>query len=223
VAGITIAIDGPASSGKGTVARAVARALRYAYVDTGAMYRAVAWTADQRGVAWDDEAALTTLAQGLRFEFAWDVDLLRVWVDGVDITTALRLDRFGTGASLVSKLPGVRTALLGLQRDLGARGAVVMDGRDIGTVVLPDAQLKIYLDADVSERARRRHEELIERGELVHFDEVLAALQERDRQDMERSVAPLKPAADAVRLDSTELTPRQVVDRVLSAARERGA
>ncbi|HMV67426.1 MAG TPA: (d)CMP kinase, partial [Myxococcota bacterium] len=162
--GITIAVDGPASSGKGTVARAVARALGYAYVDTGAMYRSVALVASRRGVGWDDEPALADLAAGLSFRFGWDGARLRVEVDGEDVTAAIRADTFGTGASRVSRLPRVRAALLDLQRALGAAGGVVMDGRDIGTVVLPAADLKVYLDADVHERARRRHAEIVGRG-----------------------------------------------------------
>jgi cytidylate kinase len=217
--GITIAVDGPASSGKGTVARAVARELGYAYVDTGAMYRAVALCAERRGVSWEDENALAALASGLRFRFSWRGELLRVEVDGEDVTSEIRLDQYGTGASRVSRQPAVRLALLGLQRALGAAGGVVMDGRDIGTVVLPDAELKIYLDADVHERARRRYEEILRRGEAVVLEQVLAAMVERDRLDMQRDVAPLRPADDAVVIDSTGRTPQAVTEQVLVLAK----
>jgi cytidylate kinase len=218
---ITIAVDGPGSSGKGTVARAVARSLGYQYVDTGAMYRAVALMADRRGVPRDDEPAVAALATALVFRFAWDGDMLRVLVDDHDVTREIRTEAAGQGASIVSALPAVRTALLDLQRGLARQGGVVMDGRDIGTVVLPDADLKIFLDADDDERARRRHEELIRRGELVAFEQVRAELVERDARDRSRAVAPLRPAYDAILVDSTEMTIRQAVERVLALAQAR--
>lgn len=220
---ITIAVDGPASSGKGTVARGVARALGYQYIDTGAMYRAVALVARERGVGWRDEDGVAALAAALVFRFLWDGDVLRVHVDGRDITRELRQDDVGKGASDVSALPKVRAALLTLQRELGRRGGIVMDGRDIGTVVLPDAELKVFLDADPDERARRRHEELIRRGAVVSYQQVRDALEARDKQDRERPVAPLCQAADAVYLDTTNLTIRQATDAVLALAHERGA
>lgn len=223
MASITIALDGPGSAGKGTIARGVARALGYAYVDTGAMYRAVALVARQRGLRWADADAVAKLTSELDFRFTWDDGVLRIWADGTDVTRAIRADEISTGASTVSKYPGVRSALLQRQRDLGAEGGVVMDGRDIGTVVLPDAQLKVYLDADATERARRRHEELVRRGDGIPFEQVLSSLKQRDRQDMERDVAPLRRAEDAVLIDSTDLTIPQAIDRVLRLARERGA
>jgi len=223
VAPLTIAIDGPASSGKGTVARGVARRLGYGYVDTGAMYRSVAWAARERGVAWQDAAALGTLAASLRFRFAWEGDILRVFVDGQDVTSVIRQDELGLGASEVSRHPEVRTALLGRQRELGAEGGVVMDGRDIGTVVLPNAGLKIYLDAALDVRALRRHEELLRRGEAVSYETVRAAMMARDRQDMGRAVAPLKPADDAVIVDSSHKSALDVIEEVLVIAAERGA
>jgi cytidylate kinase len=212
---LCIAVDGPGSSGKGTAARGLARALGYQYVDTGAMYRAVALVARQQGVSWDDGPALARVAERLTFSFSWDEDVLRVAVDGRDVTRAIRADDVGLVASHVSRHPEVRRALLGLQRALGAAGGVVMDGRDIGTVVLPTADLKVFLDAGVDERARRRHEELLRQGETVHYAEVRDALIQRDRQDRERPVAPLIPAADAVIVDTSELTPRQVVEHLL--------
>lgn len=212
---LCIAVDGPGSSGKGTVARAAARALGYQYVDTGAMYRAVALVARQRGIPWDDGPALALLAERLSFTFSWDEDLLRIAVDGRDVTRAIRADDIGLGASVVSRFPEVRAALLQLQRALAADGGVVMDGRDIGTVVLPHADLKVFLDAGVEERARRRHEELLRQGESVHYAEVLEALELRDRQDRERPVAPLLPAPDAVIVDTTDLTVRQATQALL--------
>jgi CMP/dCMP kinase len=218
---LAIAIDGPGSSGKGTVARGVARALGYAYVDTGAMYRSVALVALRQGLDPDDEDAVAAVARELRVAFTWDGDVLRVEVDGEDVTRAIREERVGEGASRVSALPAVRAALLDRQRELAARGGVVMDGRDIGTVVLPDADLKVFLDARVDERARRRHEELVRRGETVSYEAVRRDLAARDHRDRNRATAPLVPADDAVVVDSTELTIRQAVDRVLALARER--
>jgi cytidylate kinase len=220
---LAIAVDGPGSSGKGTVARGVARALGYQYVDTGAMYRSVALVARERDIPWSDAAAVAKLAAGLSFQFNWDGDVLRVLVDGVDVTHDIRQDDIGGGASDVSRHPQVRAALLALQRDLGHRGGVVMDGRDIGTVVLPDAGLKVFLDADLEERARRRHEELIRRGEIISYHQVFDALQARDKQDRERPVAPLKAAEDAIYLDTSQLTIREATDLVLKLATERGA
>lgn len=218
---IRIAVDGPGSSGKGTVARAVAHHLGYTYVDTGAMYRAVALEALRHGIDWDDEVPLAALARGLDFDFRWDGEVLRVLLDGVDVTRDIRRDAMSTGASRVSRHPAVREALLDRQRALAARGGVVMDGRDIGTVVLPDAELKVFLDADLDERARRRWEELVRRGDAVHLATVREALENRDRRDRERDVAPLKPAADAVHLDTTDMTIRQATDAVLQLAEAR--
>lgn len=220
---ITIAVDGPSSAGKGTVARGVARALGYQYVDTGAMYRAVALACQRRGIAWNDDAACAQVAAGLKFRFTWTGEALQVWVDGEDITAAIRKDGIGRGASDVSALPSVRAALLGLQRELGMAGGVVMDGRDIGTVVLPHAELKVFLDAQLDERSRRRHEELLRKGEVVPYNQVRAGLAFRDKQDSERAVAPLRQATDAIYLDSTALSAGQVVERVVELARERGA
>lgn len=218
---LTIAVDGPGSSGKGTVARGVARALGYQYVDTGAMYRAVALLAGRRDIRSTDEEQLAALASGLSFRFEWDGEVLLVCVDDEDVTSAIRHDEVGNEASNVSVLPAVRAALLDQQRSLGAAGGVVVDGRDIGTVVLPNADLKVFLDAGLDERARRRHEELLRRGEVVHYAEVRGALESRDRQDREREVAPLRQAPDAIYVDTTDLTIRQATDALLALARQR--
>ena len=221
--GLTIAIDGPASSGKGTAARALARALGYAYIDTGAMYRSLALVASERGVGWSDADALGVLAASLAFDFAWDGASLRVSVDGRDVTEGIRTQAVGEGASAVSQHSAVRAALLGVQRALGAEGRVVMDGRDIGTVVLPDADLKIYLDADLDERARRRCAELRAKGDPVDELSVRARIAARDDADRGREAAPLRPAHDAVHLDSTAMAPAEVVAALIALARARGA
>ena len=221
--GICIAIDGPASSGKGTVARRVARLLDYAYVDTGAMYRSVGLVALERGVDLDDGPALGRLAAGLQFTFSWTVDGLKTCVDGRDVSRDIRAEQVGKAASAVATRAEVRSALLSLPRSLGADGGVVMDGRDIGTVILPAAELKVYLDASLDERARRRHQELAARGVDVTYEAVREELGLRDAQDRQRDVAPLTAAEDAVVLDSTALSPDAVVDAVLQLARTRGA
>jgi len=214
-----IAVDGPSASGKGTAARGVAMALGYTYVDTGALYRAVALVAKRRGVPWDDAARVSDLARSLRLVFDWDEGALRLQADGDDVTRDIRTDDIGQGASLVSRYAGVRDALLDLQRGLAANGGIVMDGRDIGTVVLPGADLKVYLDATLDERVRRRHEELLRRGETVSVAEVRDALLNRDRQDTERAIAPLRVSPDAVLVDTTDLTVRQAVDALLALVR----
>lgn len=216
---LVIAVDGPASSGKGTVARGVARALGFQYVDTGAMYRTVAVRAAQAGVDGSDAQGVAGVARGLRMSFTWSGDTLRVIEAGEDLTDAIRTGDAGRGASDVSRHPPVRAALLGLQRSLGEAGGVVMDGRDIGTVVLPDADLKVYLDAALEERARRRHVELVARGEDTTLEQIAAAIARRDRQDMEREVAPLRQADDAVVVDTTDLTIDQAIEAVLDLVR----
>lgn len=215
---ISIAIDGPASSGKGTVARKVAQTLGYAYIDTGAMYRSVALMAARRDVAFSDAEALTALTDGLTFAFNWTEGALRVRVDGEDVTEAIRLESVGKGASDVSTHKGVRRSLVERQRAMAIHGGVVMDGRDIGSVVLPDAALKIYLDASVEVRAERRHKELSSRGLVVDLATVRCEVARRDRQDKERKEAPLVQAADAVYLDTTRLDPDAAARRIIEMA-----
>ncbi len=221
--GIRIAIDGPAASGKGTVARAVAQALGYRYLDTGAMYRALALRATEEGVDHGDEAGLARLASGLRFDFPWQDGQAHVIVDGRDVSRAIRTQAVGEGASAVAVHPAVRRTLVRLQQGLAEEGAVVMDGRDIGTVVLPDAQLKIYLDATIEERARRRWAELRDRGRDVARQDVLEELRRRDHQDSNRATGPLAVADDAVVVDTTDVPPDVVLRQILDLARQRGA
>lgn len=219
--GIRIAVDGPAASGKGTLARALARALRYRYVDTGTLYRTVGLVAAREGIPLDDAPRLAQVARDLPVDFSWDGDTLRVLLGGEDVTALIRTEQAGSRASRVSALPEVRDALLSLQRGLAAEGGVVMDGRDIGTVVLPEAELKVYLDASLQERTRRRHAELRERGIEADPQELEQEIARRDRQDSQRSVAPLVRAPDAVYVDSTALTPQQMLHVVLKEARAR--
>ncbi len=216
---LTIAIDGPASSGKGTVARRVAESLGYAYVDTGAMYRAVGLCVLRAGAAPTDARAATAIAESLHFGFDWHKGQLRIIVDREDVSDAIRNERVGAAASAVAVHPGVRSALLQTQRDLGAGGGVVMDGRDIGTVVLPDADLKIFLDASLEERARRRSAELSGSS----LDDVQRDLAARDAQDSGRSTAPLRQAEDAVRVDTTRHDIDEVVATVLALVEARRA
>ncbi len=216
---IAIAIDGPASSGKGTVARFVAARLGYSYVDTGALYRGVGLLMLRAGLDPTDAGAATRVALGARFDFEWREGSLRLKIDGVDETGSIRGEDVGRAASAVAVHPGVRSALLQAQRDLAARGGVVMDGRDIGTVVLPNAQLKIYLDASLEERARRRHAE----APGVPLDAVRQQLEARDRQDSGRETAPLRLADDAEFVDTTGRSVEEVVQQVLALARDRGA
>lgn len=211
---LSIAIDGPASSGKGTVARKVAQSLDLAYVDTGAMYRSVGLRALQAGMSTHDGAGVGALAAALSFAFTWDGALLRVEVDGEDLTHTIRTEEVGRAASDVAVLPQVRAALLDLQRDL-ARAGAVMDGRDIGTVVLPEADLKVYLDASPEVRAQRRQAELAARGDVRPLSAVLDDILARDAQDSGRAHAPLRAAHDAVRIDSTVRTPDEVVAEIL--------
>jgi len=217
---LRIAIDGPAASGKSTLAQRLAAYLGYTYIDTGVMYRAVTWAALQRGIPVTDEEALVRLAETLDLDIqpptVADGRPYTVRVDGEDITWALRRPEVDAAVSQVSAYPGVRRALTQRQRQLGLRGRVVMVGRDIGTVVLPEADLKLYLDADLETRAWRRYRELRERGEAVSFPEVLEAMRQRDALDQGREVAPLRPAPDAVVLDTTAMDADEVFRRVLA-------
>lgn len=217
---LIVAIDGPSGAGKGTVARRVAQQLGLRHVDTGAMYRAVAWLANERGVAADDEEQLAALAR--------EADLLleggRVVVNGHDVSVAIRLPDMDGGAALVARVPAVRRALVARQRAMGLEQGVVMEGRDIGTVVFPDARVKVFLDAAPDERARRRARD---QAEAVHGDtaRVASALEERDRADRTRAASPLVKAHDAVLIDTTQLSIDEVVARVIAvvdAERQRG-
>jgi CMP/dCMP kinase len=218
-----IAIDGPAASGKSTLGLRLANALGYLFFDTGIMYRAVTWLALQRGIDVRDEAAVTALAEKTQIEVAPasrpDGRAGDVLVEGIDITWETRLPEVEANVSIVSAYRGVRSALSQQQRRIGQRGHIVMVGRDIGTVVLPEADLKIYLDASAEQRARRRYDEIIARGAQADYNEILSKVIERDRIDSTRDVAPLKAAEDAIVLDSDKLDADEVFDRVLALCR----
>jgi cytidylate kinase len=213
-----IAIDGPAASGKSTLGLRLARELGYLFFDTGVMYRAVTWVVLQRQIPVTEEQTITNLAEQIIIDvFPASVSDGRtsdILVDGQDVTWDIRRTEVEANVSVISAYPGVRRALTLQQRRIGQRGRVVMVGRDIGTVVLPEADLKIFLDASVEERARRRFEELRQRGEQADYEKILAAMRERDRIDSTRQVAPLRPAADAIILNSTDLDADQVIVRV---------
>jgi cytidylate kinase len=221
----TIAIDGPAASGKSTIGGRLAEALGYLYLDTGVMYRAVTWVALENEVAIEDGAAITALAHRLQIDIlrpdpgsvgsAGDGRQYTVLADGQDVTWQIRRPEVDRGVSPVSAYPGVRSALTRQQRRLGEQGRVIMVGRDIGTVVLPDADLKIYLDATLEQRAGRRYREILARGEPADYCQVLDSVRRRDEIDSGRSLAPLKPAEDAVVVDTTFLSVDEVMERVL--------
>ena len=212
-----IAIDGPAASGKSTLGFRLAETLGYLYFDTGLMYRAVTWLALTRGIDIKDAVAVTRLAEDVPIEVAppslEDGRPCDVVVDGHDFTREIRKPEVESNVSVVSAYPGVRKALTFQQRRIGTRGRVVMVGRDIGTVVLPEADLKIYLDASPEERARRRYDEIISHGGKASLDDILAKMIERDRIDSTRAIAPLKPAPDAIILDSDRLDADTVFEK----------
>jgi cytidylate kinase len=207
-----IAIDGPTASGKGTIAQAVARTLGFHYLDSGALYRLVAWRALQRNVGADDASALAELAASMAPRFMNN----RIALDGQDVSDLIRTEEVSRAASQVAVHPAVRQALLNLQRRCRQPPGLVADGRDMGTVVFPDAALKVFLTASVAARADRRHKQLIEKGFSSNISNLSRELEERDRRDVERSTAPLKPAEDAYQLDSSGLTIDEVVAQVLN-------
>jgi cytidylate kinase len=217
---VTVAIDGPAGSGKSTVSREVARRLGYAYVDTGAMYRAVALLGMRAGLAKPNREGFIAQAASARMEFRLSDAGQRFFVNGEDFTDAVRDPEVGALSSPVSAIPEVRAHLTAGQRRMAEGGGVVMEGRDIGTVVCPDAEAKVFVTATPRERARRRYLELQAKGEEVTEEEVLAEIAERDRRDSTRDVAPLKRADDAVELITDEMSIDQVVQRIVDLVRE---
>jgi CMP/dCMP kinase len=213
---IKIAIDGPAGAGKSTVARLVARQLDYIYVDTGAMYRAVTWYLQQLGISPSDRERLSASLRNLRIELKPAEEGQEVWVNGREVSGLIRTPAITQEVPLVAQVPEVRELLTQIQKQLSAQGGIIMDGRDIGTTVLPDAELKIFLTASVEERAARRHVELAAAGTNLPLEQLLKDIAQRDRTDQERSVSPLRQADDAVVIDCTNVPIDQVVDRIVA-------
>lgn len=216
-----IAIDGPAGAGKSSIAKAVAKNLGFIYVDTGALYRSIAYACKEKGIAPDNEADVLPLLPTLTVQLAFADGVQKVLLNGEDVSEAIRTPEISAGASKVSAIPAVRTFLFDLQQTMAKENNVLMDGRDIGTVVLPNADLKIFLTATPEVRAKRRYDELIEKGQSVNFEEILADVKERDYRDTHRDVAPLKAAEDAVMLDTSDMTFEEVVQAVMTLAKER--
>lgn len=221
-----IAIDGPAASGKSTIGSLLAKRWNYLYFDTGLMYRAVTWLVLERGLSPLDERAVSAVAEEIDIDVRTpseddgrDYDVL---VEGRDITWKIRAPEVDAHVSVVAAYPGVREALTVQQRRIGQRGEVVMVGRDIGTVVLPEADLKIYLDASVEERATRRYQQRLERGEQVDYQDIVRVMKKRDQIDSSRKVAPLRAASDAVVIKTDQLTISEVVDKIAAVAEEVG-
>ncbi|MBI5085025.1 MAG: (d)CMP kinase [Acidobacteria bacterium] len=215
---ITVAIDGPAGAGKSTLARRVAARLGFLYIDTGAMYRAVALWAGRAGVSWEDRGGLERLALEAELELTPEG---RVLLNGEDVSAAIREPEMSQAASVVSAIPGVRRALVIKQQQMGAASSCVMEGRDIGTVVFPEAEVKIFLDASPEERARRRVSDLASRGIAAGFGEVFEEMKQRDERDSTRPDSPLRQAPDAIYIDSSGLDENQVEEALLRIVRER--
>jgi len=216
-----VTIDGPAGAGKSTIARMLARELGFAYLDTGAMYRAATWHVLQSGIPLEDPDALTAAVAGMNLRLEPGPAGMRVWVNDTDATDVIRTPEITANIWRVDEVPGVRRVLVARQRTFGETHDTVAEGRDMGTVVFPDAPCKFYMDASPECRARRRAAELSARGLQADFEQVLRDIVERDRKNMTRAVSPLRPAEDAVLIDTTDLSLEEVLQRVLAVARER--
>ncbi|MBN2901492.1 MAG: (d)CMP kinase [Limosilactobacillus mucosae] len=213
--GLQVAIDGPASSGKSTVAKIIAKRFGYVYCDTGAMYRSVTWVALENGIDVSDTKQVIDLARRIKITFEPGQPDQRVFVDGHEVTKDIRTEKIAANVSAVAAIPEVRAQMVEQQRQIAQAGGIVMDGRDIGTTVLPDAQVKIFLVASAHERARRRYEENLQKGLATQsLDELEAAIKLRDQKDSTRKVSPLTQAKDAILIDTTSLTIDQVVDEI---------
>ena len=217
---IVVAIDGPAGAGKSTIAKLVAEKLGYAYIDTGAMYRSVAWKFLQTGKDFD-EALISSLAKTMVIEFKPEASVNRVFVDGAEVTDAIRSAEVTANVSRVAAIGSVREAMVAQQRRMGESGGVLMDGRDIGTVVFPNAQLKIFLTASVEERALRRYKELMAKGQDVDLAQLKGDIASRDKQDSERAISPLRQAENALLLDTSHMNIEQVTAKILHLVEEK--
>ena len=211
---MNVAIDGPAGAGKSTIAKLVAKNLGLIYVDTGAMYRAVALYLLESGIDVNDKAAVADKVKGADVDIKYENGIQNVYLNGVNVTGRLREEAVGNTASVTSAVPEVRAQIFSLQRGLCDRGGVIMDGRDIGTVVMPDADVKIFLTASSEVRANRRVKELQEKGVEANFEEIKKDIEERDRRDMTREISPLKQADDAILVDTSDMTIEEVVEKI---------
>lgn len=209
--GIIIAVDGPSGAGKSTISKALSRRLGYLEIDTGAMYRAMAWLARETGTDLENEEAVRALSSSAELELVHNNGTAQVLVNGQDVTNLIRTPEVSMLTSRISSLGPVREALVRQQRRMGAKGGVVLDGRDIGTVVFPDAELKFFLSASTEERGRRRYLELLAKGETVTLEETVTSVMQRDRQDSDRELAPLRQAQDAIAVDSTGMSIDEVI------------
>ena len=218
---INVAIDGPAGAGKSTVARAAAQKLGYIYVDTGALYRAVGVYCLRKGIVTTDAEGVGAILNEIAVELKFIDGVQHVFLNGDDVSTEIRLPEASMAASNVSAIPSVRAFLFDLQRDIAAKNNCIMDGRDIGTVVLPNAQVKIFLTADDTERAMRRYKELQEKGSTITYQEVLDDLRVRDYNDSHREIAPLKPAEDSVIINTTNYTLEESIDKIVKTVEEK--
>lgn len=219
---IRIAIDGPSGAGKSTMAKMVSKELGILYLDTGAMYRAVALKALREGISHNDEELMEEMVKGIDIRIEYDNGQQKVFLDGEDVTEKIRTPDVTVGASNVAVIPGVRKKMVELQRNIASLNSVVMDGRDIGTYVLPDADIKIFLTASVEDRTRRRYEELAEKGTLTQtFEELKNEMEYRDKNDSSRSIAPLKKAEDAILLDTTGFPLKKTVKMILDIVKAR--
>ena len=210
-----IAIDGPAGSGKSTVAKFIAKRLNYRYIDTGSMYRAVAWSAEKKDIDLSDENAVGQWVTQLKIEFVADPAGQQVKVNGENATGLLKNEVVGRGAAKVAAQKRVREILVAKQREIGESGNVVMDGRDIGTQVFPNAELKFFMDADAEERGKRRYLELKEKNLDVDLENIIAEIKQRDHEDRTRAISPLCPAEDAIKIDTTKFAIEEVIDKVM--------
>ena len=215
-----IAIDGPAGAGKSTIAKIIASKLEFSYIDTGAMYRAIALNALQAGII-EDKKAIEIVAEKINITFKPDGEFNRVFTNGEEVTEKIRTPEVSNQASYVSSLAGVRAAMLIKQRELGNKGNVVMDGRDVGTCIFPNADVKVFLTASSIERARRRYIELVAKGEKIDITELQKEIDARDKADSERAIAPLKKATDAIVIDSTKLSIYQTADMIIELVKRK--
>ena len=218
---LNIAIDGPAGAGKSTIAKMVSKKLNCIYVDTGAMYRAVALFLIENGIASDDEKRIAKEIENIQVDIQFEAGDQKVLLNGKDVTEEIRAERVGNWASEISKYTLVREYLVKMQREVATKQDVVMDGRDIGTVVLPQANVKIYLTASSKVRAMRRYNELTQKGVFCDIHDIEQGIMERDAQDMNREISPLRQAKDAILIDSSNMTIDEVVEKIVSLARER--